>query len=238
MATAIARLAGSNASMHDVGAGKGLYVHFWRGCGLQVTGEDGAVNIDSITGGTVVHRDASTYSIDCDPASAVDVVTALEIAEHIPKKFEPRFLKHVTCMASRALVLSWAHPGQAGNGHVNPATLEDVKEKLRPLGWTLQQEWTNELRRSAKVPWFKKNVAVYVPADATSALPSPRPSGADTPKQSGMSATSPMRLRASLAQAMASIAELNGTTADTGLLVTQAVGFLRTMQAELARLPV
>jgi hypothetical protein len=77
-AASIARLAGPNATLHDVGAGQGLYVQFWRSCGLQVTGEDGASNIDKTTRGTIVYRDASTYSNECDPAAAVDVVRAAE----------------------------------------------------------------------------------------------------------------------------------------------------------------
>jgi hypothetical protein len=80
-AAAVARLAGPNATLHDVGAGKGLYLHFWRSCGLQVTGEDGAINIDSTTGGTVAYRDASTYSKECDGVRAVDVVRSQEQAE-------------------------------------------------------------------------------------------------------------------------------------------------------------
>jgi hypothetical protein len=163
-------------------------------------------------------------------------VTALEIAEHIPKKFEQRFLKHITCMASRALVLSWAHPGQPGFGHINLATLEQVHEKMRQLGWAAHPEWSEELRRSAQFEWFKNNAAVFVPVEAKSALPSPRAGAADTPSQP---ATIPPQVRASLAQAMAAVTELNVTSsADKGFLASRAVELLRGMQAELAKLPV
>lgn len=241
LARAIARLAGVNATIHDVGAGQGLYVNYWRSCGLRATGEDGVPNVGTITGGTVVSRDASTYPSECDPAAEVDLVTALEIAEHIPKKFEQRFLKHITCMASRILVLSWAHPGQRGVGHVNPATLEEVKHKMSLLdpAWTISTGWTDELRRSASISWFKRNVAVYVPVNATSALPSPRLGEADTLKYDGSAATVP-RLRAAHAQALAAITELNATIAveGEGRLASRAIALMHSMQKELARLPV
>jgi hypothetical protein len=120
---------------------------------------------------------------------------------------------------------------------VNPATLEHVQKKMSLLGWAVHQEWSKELRHSAHFKWFKSNVAVYVPVDAKSALPSPVPDDADRLGQSH-SAAIPPQLRATLAQAMATIAELNANIAKKETLLSRAAALMRAMQAELAELPV
>ena len=63
-ATAIARLVRSectlphrNCTVLDVGAGKGLYVRYWRGHGLEARGIEGVGNIETVTNGFIRQAD-------------------------------------------------------------------------------------------------------------------------------------------------------------------------------------
>src|SRR3990167_2025988 len=51
-----------------------------------------------------------------------DGVLCLEVGEHIPKKYEQIFIDNIKRCEPKLIVLSWAIPGQGGNGHVNEQT--------------------------------------------------------------------------------------------------------------------
>jgi len=57
LADGVARLASRRGTLLDVGAGKGLYVRYFRSLGLNASGVEGAANIEKITAGLVAHRE-------------------------------------------------------------------------------------------------------------------------------------------------------------------------------------
>lgn len=217
-AQAVAQLAANNGVLttHDVGAGKGLYLNFWRSCGLKATGEDGELNVEWTTGGLVKHHDVTTYSpTECDSTfQSVDMVTAMEIAEHIPSQWQGSLLKHLDCLAQRILVMSWAHPGQVGQGHVSLATSEQVEDKMRPYGWALEKNSTRDLRSRSRIPWIKANAMVFTRIGQKAPLARP---GA-RPHCPGKECTSEARMegvREALSRAMVSLTEFQNTSSRT-----------------------
>lgn len=158
LATAIASLLGRGArdlSVLDMGAGKGLYVRMLRTVGLRnVTGYEGVANIEYLTSGRIKRRD---FTIPFEPCKRFDVVVCLEVAEHIPPRFESTFLSNVNCSAGSGLVISWAPPGQSGTGHVNLQSRKDALARLTALGFELDTMATRHISEQATLYWFKKN---------------------------------------------------------------------------------
>ena len=120
LADAIALLAGRNATLLDVGSGKGLYVRALRARSIRAYGVEGAMNIRELTGGLIEQRELTQpFQHKC---AEYEWVTCLEVAEHIAWDYQNTLLANLNCSVHAThggLVLSWAPPGQFGTGHVN-----------------------------------------------------------------------------------------------------------------------
>lgn len=95
-----------------------------------------------------------------------DWVLCLEVGEHIPEEFESTFFDNLDKHNRNGVVLSWAIPGQGGDGHVNCKTNEYIIDKMKFLGYEFDKESTNFLREScAKYPkdgwWFRNTLMVF-----------------------------------------------------------------------------
>lgn len=132
----------------DLGCGNGGYVKAMRDHGIECQGYDGNPHTAEIT-------DGMCKTIDLSKPISIgryDMVVSLEVAEHIPEKFENIFLENLTKTADRYLVLSWAIPGQRGTGHVNCKSNEYVIKELNRRGFKL----TDDYKRLRKVVVGKK----------------------------------------------------------------------------------
>jgi|SRR5271157_442267 len=106
-------------SVIDIGCGTGTWLRAW-----QERGVSDIVGVD----GEYVERSALQFdskrflAIDlCNPGSIgrkFDLAETLEVAEHIPRAMEGKFMDFV-CSASDAIVFSAAVPYQGGRHHVN-----------------------------------------------------------------------------------------------------------------------
>ena len=90
-------------------------------------------------------------------------VLLLEVGEHIPQEFESTLIDNVSRLCRGYLVLSWAVPGQAGYGHVNCKTNEDVIEMLRLKGFVYLPTLTEDARQNVdnNAPWFRNTLMVF-----------------------------------------------------------------------------
>lgn len=143
----------------DLGAGTGRYANEWRASGLQVAAYDGATNIETLSAGVVSRHDLTAPFERCEPG---EVVTSLEVAEHIPRTRQDVYIANLVCSEPHLIVLSWARPGQPGNGHVNGRTPEYVETLMRTQGYGRDVAATRRLRAHASLPWFRSNIQVFV----------------------------------------------------------------------------
>ena len=60
-----------------------------------------------------------------------EAAMSIEVGEHIPAELESKFLNNLVNSARRMVVLTWAVPGQGGEGHVNGQTAEAIVEKMK-----------------------------------------------------------------------------------------------------------
>lgn len=142
----------------DLGCGPGDYVKGFRKAGYTCDGYDGNPNTAEITGGICSTMDLSEPQ---DFGIMYDMVLSLEVGEHIPEEFEGIYLDNLVAYAGNMLVISWAVPGQAGLGHVNCRENGYIIGKLKDRGFRYDDRWSGILRRSSRLPWFKKTIMVF-----------------------------------------------------------------------------
>jgi len=97
-------------------------------------------------------------------------VLCLEVAEHIDPQYEEVFVENLINHTFGLLIISWAIPDQAGYGHNNCKSNQDVitliesksKELINPLKFNkeLTEKFRSELQ-SAKSWWFKNTIMVF-----------------------------------------------------------------------------
>lgn len=130
----------------DLGAGLGQFGHYFetKNRGGRYMAFDGALNVETFTGGLVFHADLT------EPLYfPADWVLSLEVGEHIPKQYEQAYVSNLVQNAKVGLVLSWAVPRQGGHGHVNERPNDAVISQMSTLGFEYMSEESMELRKAA-----------------------------------------------------------------------------------------
>ena len=87
----------------------------------------------------------------------------LEVGEHLPKEYEDIFFANIIRNSKSGILLSWAVPGQKGDGHVNEQSNDYIKAKMADLGYINDVNAENALRESATLTWFKNTIMVFEP---------------------------------------------------------------------------
>lgn len=165
LAAAMAELFQSQTVM-DLGAGLGPYGQkFAKRPELKIhwVGFDGAMNVVNMTEGRVQFMDLTQPDAwDTRPCANYDWVMSLEVAEHIPPRFEQAYLRNVRCHAARGAVVSWGTPAQGGGlGHVNLKEPAAARAALEQWGFVMDEIWTAKLRAAATMNHFRVSTTVY-----------------------------------------------------------------------------
>lgn len=145
--------------VYDFGCGLGYY--------LSILQDEGFTNLSGFDGDPAEKR--IFQNINKQDLSLPFTVPApghcifLEVAEHIPAKYEHIFLKNIADACDGFLITSWAVRGQGGHGHVNELNNDEVIPKFNNLGFKYCEKTSAELRsldlRSA--PWFQKTLMFF-----------------------------------------------------------------------------
>lgn len=148
----------------DMGCGPGWYVAFLRRIGIKAHGYDANPNTAKLSSNMF----SSDYHCEClDLSKRVwfnrpfNFVLSIEVGEHISKKFQYIFLDNLTNNCSDCLLLSWAIPGQIGDGHVNPRSNEWVINQLYNRGLIFNREKTILYRSKCSYEWLKKTLMFF-----------------------------------------------------------------------------
>ena len=147
-----------NSSVVDFGCGNADYVKHLHNNGFNVEAYDGNPNTPEMTDGLGKVLDLSK---DFDLGKKFDYVISLEVAEHIPKKFENVYVNNLIKHTGYYLIVSWALIGQGGDGHVNEQNEDYVLDLFDKLGMNYHQDISKILRDVAKLGWFKKTIYVF-----------------------------------------------------------------------------
>ena len=147
-----------NSSVIEFGAGTGRYTSYLKNEGINIRGYDGVENISELSKGLVQSLDL-TKPVELEPS---EWVLCLEVAEHIPRRYEKIFVENIQKTSKVGVVLSWAGLSQPGVGHVNNREQGYVKKVMSRGGLQYVEKSSNLLRESSKLWWFKKNIMVFI----------------------------------------------------------------------------
>ena len=147
-------------SMTDLGCGTGGYIKQMAEARIFAHGFDGNPNTQEldVSGGLCVGpidlTEERTWNL-------TDAAMSIEVAEHIPARFEDKFVSNLVSSARELVILSWGVPGQPGEGHVNGKTAKAVEQKMKGHGWDKDMELTSQLQTAATSPSIRRNVQAF-----------------------------------------------------------------------------
>jgi len=146
-----------NSTVLDLGAGLGQY-GVWFGSEVKsYAAFDGALNVESFTGGYVCWTDLTEPFL----GPQRDYVLSLEVGEHLPKSAQFVFVDSLTALARKCVFVSWAVPGQGGHGHANELPNEDVEKMFSERGFGRNETAERRVRAQSVFPWFRNTFMVY-----------------------------------------------------------------------------
>lgn len=148
-------------SLTDFGAGVGQYGHALRGrlAKLEYHGYDGAGNVEEFTNNYVKFGDLTR------PLSLkqTDWVLSAEVGEHIPHEYEAQVIANIHAHNCKGVILTWAVPGQHGNGHINCHSNQYLIQIFEELGYTFNKDLSAALRahRTNGAEWFQHSAMAF-----------------------------------------------------------------------------
>jgi len=159
-------------SLLDIGCGAGAWCRIWMEQGVQdVLGVDG----DYVDRQALLIPQASfrshDLSKDFDAGRRFDLVTSLEVAEHVPTETSATFVDNLVRHGD-FVMFSAAVPGQGGEFHVNEQPLEFWRELFVARGYRCFDPLRPLLSGNTRVePWYRYNTLLYVAESAVAELP-------------------------------------------------------------------
>lgn len=143
----------------DLGCGTGTYCTYLDAAGFRVTGFEGAPDIGRVADYSEVHPLNLAHPFYIGKAQ----VLCLEVGEHIPEMYEQTLLDNLARTTDGLLLLSWAVPGQPGNGHVNCKPNDYIIGEMERRGLLLDTEKTAAARSLdfGNMSYFKNTVLVF-----------------------------------------------------------------------------
>jgi SAM-dependent methyltransferase len=156
---ALCRLVLYDTTLVDFGCGDASYAKAIANTGLAVEAYDGNPKVSENTKGFASVLDLSN---PFDLGKQFDIVMCLEVAEHIPKKYEKILIDNLVKHVGKSLIISWAVPGQGGKGHVNEQSNKYVLELFQSKNFSFDQTNTTYLRNHVeKWLYFKNTLFVF-----------------------------------------------------------------------------
>jgi glycosyltransferase involved in cell wall biosynthesis/2-polyprenyl-3-methyl-5-hydroxy-6-metoxy-1,4-benzoquinol methylase len=141
----------------DLGCGPGYYTKYFIDNNIKCEGWDGNPNTPMMSKGLCKVADLTQLN----KFDNKDWVLSLEVGEHIPKEHEATFIQNLISHSKKGIILSWATPGQPGDGHVNCQSNEYVVNLMKSHNYILDTHSTIQLRNSAELWWFKNTIMVF-----------------------------------------------------------------------------
>lgn len=146
-------------SFADFGCGNGNYVKYFRDRGLTFSkGFDGNPDTQKITGGVAEVLDLAKPQ---DLGRRFSWVMSLEVGEHIPKRYQEIFIDNIVRHAESGIILSWAVPGQGGQGHFNERSNESVRHSFKKRGFISECSLEERFRTSSDIWYFRETILVF-----------------------------------------------------------------------------
>jgi len=144
-------------SLVDFGCGDAGYIKYFKNK-LYCEAYDGNPYTEIITNGLGRTLNLSEkFYLD----KKFDCVLSLEVGEHIPEQYEQIFIDNLVNHSNDLIIISWAIPGQGGEGHFNERDNRYIINEFEKRGFKINREETFKLRKNASISWFKHTIMVF-----------------------------------------------------------------------------
>jgi hypothetical protein len=144
-----------NSYVVDLGCGEGKYVQkFNLSSSINANGYDGNPNTDNIP-----FCKTADLTEPLKIKLPADYILCLEVGEHIPKEHTAQLIDNIKSNSIKGIVISWAIPGQGGDGHVNELPNDEIKAMFAEYEY--DEKTSQHLRNSADLWWFKNTIMVF-----------------------------------------------------------------------------
>jgi SAM-dependent methyltransferase len=159
-------------SVLDVGCGRGAWLREWKNAGVKTAqGVDGPYVQEGSLLIPVQDFTAIDLSKQFDLLQRYDLVTSLEVAEHLPPTSSEAFVASLTRHADLVL-FSAATPGQGGENHINERPLAFWQRLFATRGYEAYDIVRPAFSSSKGVePWYRFNTVLYANERVRSSLP-------------------------------------------------------------------
>ena len=159
-------------SVLDVGCGRGAWLREWRNAGVGIAqGVDGPyVRQQSLL---IPVQDFTPVDLSkkFELGRRYDLVSSLEVAEHLPPACSETFISSLVAHADLVL-FSAATPGQGGENHINERPLSFWQVLFKTRGYDAYDVVRPVFRARKDVePWYRFNTVLYADERVRSSLP-------------------------------------------------------------------
>jgi 2-polyprenyl-3-methyl-5-hydroxy-6-metoxy-1,4-benzoquinol methylase len=115
--------------VYDIGCSSGQYIRSIIKDGFSGKGFDATPGIaDDVIEELDISRPQTFHEQQ-------GTVVCLEVGEHIPASKQNAFIRNLTALTRKKLILSWAIPGQGGNRHINERPRDFVHREIERYGF-------------------------------------------------------------------------------------------------------
>ncbi len=159
-------------SVLDIGCGRGAWLREWRNAGVEIAqGVDGPYVRQQSLLIPVQDFTAVDLSKKFDLQRRYDLVSSLEVAEHLPGPCSETFISSLVAHADLVL-FSAATPGQGGENHINERPLSFWQKLFKERGYEAYDVVRPVFRSHKSVePWYRFNTILYANERIRPSLP-------------------------------------------------------------------
>jgi SAM-dependent methyltransferase len=152
--------------MVDVGCGTGALIQALTATGCECKGleyADAAIKTCQARGLNVRKFDIESEIVETT-SGEFDVVTSMEVGEHLPKEKADRYIVLLTSLAP-VVIYTAAIPGQGGSDHVNEQPHEYWIEKFERRGYRYEkgqsERWRKETKEREMPYFYSDNIMIF-----------------------------------------------------------------------------
>lgn len=160
-------------SVIDIGCGLGAWLSAWKKNGIKkVLGVDG----EYVDKKKLLVDDKEFHAFDLEKGyqdtDRFDLVTSLEVAEHLNPEFAERFIASL-CSLGNLVLFSAAIPGQGGTLHVNEQYPDFWIDHFKKNGFVPVDCLRMKIWNKAEISWwYRQNILFFVKETELSSYPS------------------------------------------------------------------